>query len=137
MHMQNTPSDMQLKPEYNNINSEVINFFKEVTLEFELMGIKKNRLCIDPGFGFGKTLRHNIAMIKYIQQFQAESGLPLLAGISRKSMIGDITEKAVDQRVAGSIAAALFALSQGAKILRVHDVAETVDAIKVWQALSN
>lgn len=137
MHMQNTPSNMQLKPEYSNINSEVINFFKEIILEFELIGIKKTRLCIDPGFGFGKTLQHNIAMIKYIQQFQAESGLPLLAGISRKSMIGDITGKAVDQRVAGSIAAALFALSQGAKILRVHDVAETVDAIKVWQTLSN
>ena len=137
MHMQSTPSDMQLKPDYQNVNSEVSDFLRQRIEEFELAGVHRNRICIDPGFGFGKTLAHNISMLRHINAYQLELGLPLLAGVSRKSMIGEITGKPIEKRMAGSLAAALAALEQGAKIVRVHDVAETVDAIKVWQVLSN
>lgn len=136
MHMQSSPLDMQVKPRYVNVNVEVIDFLRQRVGEFELAGIHRDRICIDPGFGFGKTLAHNISMLQYINTYQIELGLPLLAGISRKSMIGEITGQPVERRLAGSLAAALAAISQGAKIVRVHDVAETVDAIKVWQAVS-
>ncbi|MDO8176869.1 MAG: dihydropteroate synthase [Undibacterium sp.] len=137
MHMQSSPSTMQMKPHYANVNAEVVDFLRQRIAEFELAGIHRDRICIDPGFGFGKTLKHNISMMRYIREYQLEFGLPLLTGVSRKSMIGEITGKPVEQRLAGSLAAALAAIAQGAKIVRVHDVAETVDAIKVWQAVSN
>ncbi|MDO8652288.1 MAG: dihydropteroate synthase [Undibacterium sp.] len=136
MHMQNKPSDMQLKPQYENVNVEILNFVRQRLSELELAGVARERICVDPGFGFGKTLKHNISLMRNIRQYQNETGVPLLVGVSRKSMIGEITGRPVEQRMAGSLAAALVALSQGAKILRVHDVAETVDGIKVWQALS-
>ncbi|MGN6701885.1 MAG: dihydropteroate synthase, partial [Burkholderiaceae bacterium] len=91
---------------------------------------------IDPGFGFGKTMQHNVALVKHIRRYGEASGLPVLAGLSRKSMIGGLTGRPVENRLAGSIAAALVAADNGAAILRVHDVAETVDALKVWQALA-
>jgi dihydropteroate synthase len=137
MHMQSQPADMQNKPEYTNVNAEVLNFLHQQIKEFELLGVQRDRICIDPGFGFGKTLDHNISMMRQISRFQSALGLPLLAGVSRKAMIGAITGKPVEQRLAGSLAAALAALAKGAKIVRVHDVAETVDAIKVWQVLAN
>ena len=136
MHMQSTPSEMQLKPQYDDVNEEVLNFLRYRVRECEQAGISKNRICIDPGFGFGKTLAHNIAMFQNISEYQSELGLPLLAGISRKSMIGEIIGKPIERRLAGSLAGALAALAHGAKIVRVHDVAETVDAIKVWQTLN-
>lgn len=136
MHMQNKPSDMQLKPQYQNVNVEILNFVRQRLSELELAGVARERICVDPGFGFGKTLKHNISLMRNIRQYQNETGVPLLVGVSRKSMIGEIIGRPVEQRMAGSLAAALVALSQGAKILRVHDVAETVDGIKVWQALS-
>ncbi len=137
MHMQNTPADMQLDPQYRDVNEDVLHFMHKRMSELQLAGIAKERLCFDPGFGFGKTLEHNVTMMKNLQLYQRELGLPSLVGISRKNMIGAITGKPVEQRMAGSLAAALAAMNQGARILRVHDVAETVDAIKVWQRLSN
>lgn len=136
MHMQSTPTDMQVKPNYENVNEEVMGFLRHRVADCEQAGISRNRICIDPGFGFGKTLEHNISMFQHILEYQSELGLPLLAGVSRKSMIGEITGKPIERRLAGSLAGALAALAQGAKIVRVHDVAETVDAIKVWQTLN-
>ena len=92
------------------------------------------RSCIDPGFGFGKTLEHNLRLLARLGELQNVLGLPLLAGLSRKGMIGALTGKPAATRMAGSVSAALYAVAQGARIVRVHDVAETVDALKVWQA---
>ena len=136
MHMQCTPAVMQLKPQYDDVNVEVLDFLHHRVDECERAGIRKNRICIDPGFGFGKTLAHNISMFQNIEKYQTELALPLLVGVSRKSMIGEITGKTIERRLAGSVAGALAALAHGAKIVRVHDVAETVDAIKVWQMLN-
>lgn len=136
MHMQNSPENMQIAPQYGDVNSEILDFFRQRLSQFDLAGIDRRRVCLDPGFGFGKTLEHNIAMMQYLPEYQRSLGLPLLAGVSRKSMIGEITGKPVERRLAGSLAAALVALNQGAKLLRVHDVAETVDAVKTWVALS-
>ena len=136
MHMQSTPTEMQLKPQYDDVNQEVLDFLRHRVDECERAGISTNRICIDPGFGFGKTLAHNISMFQNIEKYQTELGLPLLAGVSRKSMLGEITGKAIERRLAGSLAGALAAIARGAKIVRVHDVAETVDAIKVWQSLN-
>jgi dihydropteroate synthase len=97
-------------------------------------GVARERICIDPGFGFGKTAEHNVALLRNIGRMQKELGLPVLAGLSRKSMIGALTGRPVEQRMAGSLAGALAAVAQGARIVRVHDVAETVDAMKVWHA---
>lgn len=134
MHMLDDPEVMQLKPEYKDVVGDITMFLQDRVSAMEAAGIERNRLCIDPGFGFGKTLDHNLALLRNIGKIQASIGLPLLAGLSRKSMIGMITGKPVEQRQAGSLAAALVATAQGAAILRVHDVAETVDALKVWTA---
>jgi dihydropteroate synthase len=134
MHMQNDPQSMQFKPQYQDVTAEVTSFLRERIVELDKEGIARKRLCIDPGFGFGKTLEHNLALLKNIGRICAELDLPLLAGLSRKSMIGAITGRPTEQRLAGSIAAALAAVAHGAHIVRVHDVAETVDALKVWQA---
>lgn len=134
MHMQSEPQTMQDQPQYRDAVGEVTAFLRERMAELEQAGVARNRLCIDPGFGFGKTLAHNLDLLKNIGQIQRALDLPLLAGLSRKSMIGALTGKATEQRLAGSLAAALAAVAQGARILRVHDVAETVDALKVWQA---
>jgi dihydropteroate synthase len=134
MHMQRDPQTMQANPRYQNIVSEVIAFLKERISILEAAGIVRERICVDPGFGFGKTLEHNLALLKGIGEIRDALNLPILAGISRKSMIGAITGKTVENRLAGSLAAALVAAAQGAHILRVHDVAATVDALKVWYA---
>ncbi|PXX47468.1 dihydropteroate synthase [Undibacterium pigrum] len=136
MHMQNTPVDMQLSPEYADVNEEVKVFLRERLAAFEQAGIEAERICLDPGFGFGKTLAHNIALFRHLPELLRELGLPVLVGVSRKSMIGGLTGRAAPERLAGSIAAALAAKQMGANIIRVHDVAETVDAYKVWDALS-
>lgn len=136
MHMQNTPEDMQVSPEYMDVNQDVKTFLRDRLNALTDAGIEANRICLDPGFGFGKTLEHNIAMFKHLPQFQQELGLPVLVGVSRKSMIGGLTGRAAPERMAGSIAAALLAKQMGANIIRVHDVAETVDAYKIWDALS-
>ncbi|MGW8391749.1 dihydropteroate synthase [Pseudoduganella sp. HUAS MS19] len=134
MHMLDNPTTMQANPEYNDVVREVTDFLAERIAVLTAAGIDKERLWIDPGFGFGKTVEHNYALLKAGRQMVAELGVPLLAGLSRKSMIGAITGKPVEQRLAGSIGGALAAVAQGAQIVRVHDVAETVDALRVWQA---
>lgn len=134
MHMQNQPQDMQNNPQYTNTLDEVIFFLRERVNTLQAAGISRSRLCIDPGFGFGKTLSDNLALLKSVEAMQKTLDLPLLAGMSRKSMIGAITGQPVEKRLAGSLAAALIATANGAKILRVHDVAETIDALAVWQA---
>lgn len=136
MHMQKSPEVMQEQPNYQNVTAEVIAFLRERCDQLMAADVEKNRICIDPGFGFGKTLEHNIELLQNIGLMQEELGLPVLAGISRKTMIGAITGKPVERRMAGSLAAGLAAMAQGARILRVHDVAETVDAIQVWQAVN-
>lgn len=136
MHMQKSPDIMQERPSYENVTRDVIVFLREHCEQLMAAGVEKNRLSIDPGFGFGKTLEHNIELLQNISLMQDELGLPVLAGISRKTMIGAITGKPVEHRMAGSLAAALAAMAQGARIVRVHDVAETVDAIRVWQAVN-
>ena len=135
MHMQRDSQTMQLAPYYQNVVAEVTAFLRERIEALEAAGIGRSQLCIDPGFGFGKTIEHNIALLKNIGKIQRDLQLPVLAGLSRKAMLGTITGRAAEDRLAGSVAVALAAVMQGARILRVHDVAETVDALKVWQAI--
>ena len=137
MHMQGQPQTMQHTPHYDDVVSEVGEFLRERAATATAMGIDRRRLCIDPGFGFGKNLSHNLTLLRSLGDMQSVVGLPVLAGLSRKSMIGTLTGRPAEQRLAGSIGAALAAVMQGARIVRVHDVAETVDAIKVWQAVMN
>ncbi len=134
MHMQNDPATMQQQPQYADVVAEVIAFLRERVACLTQAGVARERLCIDPGFGFGKTLAHNVSLLQHLSQIQAALGLPLLAGLSRKSMLGGITGKSVSARLAASIAAALAAVHGGARIVRVHDVEETMDALKVWRA---
>ena len=137
MHMQGTPQSMQQQPSYTDVVAEVIDFLRRRVDEMVAAGIERERICIDPGFGFGKTVEHNYALLRNIGKMQQELGLPVLAGVSRKSMIGAVTGKPVEQRLAGNLAGALAAIAHGARIVRVHDVVETVDAVKVWQAATN
>ncbi len=134
MHMQGQPQTMQHSPAYEDVLKEVAEFLR-VRIDAALdAGIEHRRLCIDPGFGFGKTLEHNLELLAHLAQLYSELSLPLLVGLSRKSMIAAITGRPPEQRMAGSVAAALVAVMNGAHIVRVHDVAETVDALKVWRA---
>jgi dihydropteroate synthase len=134
MHMQSTPETMQQNPVYTDVVAEVIGFLRQRVDAMLAAGIERKRICVDPGFGFGKTVEHNYALLRAIDRIEQELGVPVLAGLSRKSMIGAVTGRPVQQRLAGSLAGALAAVAHGAKIVRVHDVAETVDALKVWQA---
>jgi dihydropteroate synthase len=134
MHMQGTPQDMQSQPVYEDVTAEVSAFLRARVEALLTAGVARERITIDPGFGFGKTVEHNVALLRSISQLQRELGLPVLAGLSRKSMIGALTGRSVEQRMAGSLGGALAAVAQGARIVRVHDVAETVDALKVWNA---
>lgn len=135
MHKQGTPRTMQQQPEYRDVVAEVQSFLQERIRAAEAAGITRERLCIDPGFGFGKTLAHNLALLRGIPQLKT-LGVPLLAGLSRKSMLGAITGRDVDERMAASVAAAMLAVQQGAAIVRVHDVRETVDALKILNAMN-
>ena len=137
MHMQGTPQSMQQNPVYGDVVAEVIAFLQERVAAMIAAGIERERICVDPGFGFGKTLEHNYALLRNIGRMQQELGLPVLAGLSRKSMIGAVTGKPVEQRLAGNLGGALAAIAHGARIVRVHDVVETVDAVKVWHAATN
>ena len=134
MHMQGEPLTMQQSPVYGDVVSEVRRFLAERVAELATKGIAADRVVLDPGFGFGKSLEHNLNMLRYFSEFSVD-GLPLLAGISRKSMLGNLTGRPVEQRLAASLSAALLAAQRGARILRVHDVAETRDALAVWQAV--
>ena len=134
MHMQGTPATMQIKPEYEDVVGEVISFFHRRIQTAVQAGIAKERIAVDPGIGFGKTLEHNLTLLRNLDKF-AELGCALLIGTSRKRMIGDITGRPVGERTAGSVASALHAAWSGADVVRVHDTAATVDAIRVWNAL--
>ena len=136
MHMQRDPLTMQFHPEYQNVVSEVMQFLNDRANLLISNGVDRNRIALDPGFGFGKSLEHNLEMLSKFQLF-SDSGFPVLAGISRKSMLGKITGKEADQRLAPSIAAAIMAADRGAKIIRVHDVPETIDALKLWEAATS
>ena len=134
MHMQGEPRSMQAAPEYGDVVAEVAAFLQRAEAAAVSAGIDRSRLILDPGFGFGKTFAHNQALFRALPDL-AQLGLPLLVGVSRKTMIGHILDKPVNERVAGSAAAALLAAQYGAAMVRVHDVPETVDALKVLQAL--
>ncbi len=131
MHKKGEPATMQRDPHYDDVVREVKSFLKERVTAALDAGIAAARIVVDPGFGFGKTLGHNLALLKKLSEL---SEFPLLAGLSRKSSLGKITGRPVEERVAGSLALALLALQGGARILRVHDVRETRDVIAVWQA---
>jgi dihydropteroate synthase len=135
MHMQGTPQDMQADPRYEDVVAEVHSFFTQRLFACEMAGIARKKLLVDPGFGFGKSLEHNLLLLRQLQRF-VELGVPVLAGLSRKGMIGKLTGREVDARVHGSVAAALIAAQNGAAIVRVHDVAATADALAVWRAVA-
>ncbi|HEZ6810614.1 TPA: dihydropteroate synthase [Neisseria meningitidis] len=136
MHMQGLPKNMQINPKYQDVVGEVTRYLKARAAECIAAGIAPQRITLDPGFGFGKTLQHNIALMRHLPELMAETGLPLLIGVSRKSMIGGLTgETDAAARVHGSVAAALASVARGAQIVRVHDVKATADALKVWEAL--
>ncbi|WP_168734195.1 dihydropteroate synthase [Pseudothauera nasutitermitis] len=134
MHMRGEPRTMQADPRYADVVGEVESFLAERVHALEAAGVARERIVLDPGFGFGKTLAHNLALLRALARMRVE-GLPVLAGLSRKSMLGAITGRPVDQRLGASVAAALLAVQHGARIVRVHDVAVTVDALKVLAAL--
>ncbi len=134
MHMQGAPRTMQLDPHYGDVVAEVRDFLAARIAACEAAGIARERLLIDPGFGFGKTLAHNLSLLKHLDAF-ATLGVPLLIGVSRKAMIGAVLDRPVDERMVGSVAAALLAAERGARIVRVHDVAETVQALQILDAV--
>ena len=136
MHMQGQPRTMQANPHYENVVQDVLAFLQKRTNECLSDGVQKENLIWDMGFCFGKSVQHNYQLLQNLNEF-CQNGYPVLAGLSRKSMIGAVLNKAVDQRVIGSAAGALIAAQKGAKILRVHDVAATSDMLKVWQATEN
>ena len=136
MHMQGEPRSMQAAPQYDDVVGEVHRFLAERIFAAEMAGIAKQRIVVDPGFGFGKDTAHNLQLLAQFERF-AELGVPVLAGLSRKRSIGELTGRDVPaDRVAGSVAAHLIAAQRGAAIVRVHDVAATVDALKVWNAVA-
>ena len=134
MHMQGTPGTMQVGPEYKSVVEEVRDFLSSQVELCKANGIQSERLVIDPGFGFGKNHEHNLALMRSLTAISPQ-GVPLLVGISRKSILGVITGRSVESRKAASISAALILAQKGAKILRVHDVAATRDALAVWAAI--
>jgi dihydropteroate synthase len=136
MHMQGEPRTMQANPEYSDVLKDVLEFLGQRTAACEAAGIPRDRLLIDPGFGFGKTLHHNLYLLKHLERFQA-LGLPVLVGISRKSMIGTLLDKPADQRLYGSLAAAVLAAERGASIIRVHEVGPAVEALKIVAAVAD
>lgn len=135
MHMQGTPENMQTSPSYQDVITQINNFFAERILQCEQAGISKDQILLDPGFGFGKTLEHNYQLLAGLSHFHLH-GLPLLVGMSRKSMIFNLMNSTPNDVLGGSIAAATIAAMQGAQIIRVHDVKESFQAIQVVKALN-
>ncbi len=137
MHMQGMPETMQQNPQYDDVVGEVMAHLDAQVSTCEARGVVRSEIAIDPGIGFGKTIEHNLALLKSLEAFQS-LGCPLVLGVSRKSMIARLSKgEEPKDRVAGSVAAALAGISRGADIIRVHDVAETCQAIAVWQAIEN
>ncbi len=135
MHKQGKPQTMQEQPDYQDVVAEIYAFLTGRVAAAEAAGIRRSRIVIDPGFGFGKTLAHNLILLRELRKL-ADLGVPVLAGLSRKSMLGALTGQAVGQRLAASVAAALIAVQRGAAIVRVHDVRATVDALKILAAVN-
>ena len=135
MHMQGEPATMQDVPRYDDVVAEVHGFFNQRLFACQMAGIDRKRLLVDPGFGFGKTLEHNLQLLRQLSRL-VELGVPVLAGLSRKGMIGQVTGRALEQREVGSAVAALIAVQNGAMLVRAHDVGATVDALKLWAAVS-
>ena len=133
MHMQGAPRTMQNNPQYQNVVEEVLESLLQRAQHCVKAGIKPQHLILDPGIGFGQTVEHNYQLLQQLNRF-CQNGYPLLAGLSRKNMIGQILDKSVEQRMVGSVVATLLAAINGATILRVHDVAAMSDALKIWQA---
>ncbi len=136
MHMKGSPANMQKSPSYVSVVDEVRQFFEVRIRQLIELGMDASNLLLDPGFGFGKKLEHNLQLLKHLSDF-ADFHAPILVGMSRKSMFGDLLGRPVNERLAGSLAAALVAAQNGAKIVRVHDVAETADVLKLLRALSH
>lgn len=136
MHMKGEPRTMQRDPSYEDVVSEVADYLADRVADCQRAGIDSERICVDPGFGFGKTIAHNMALLRNLDSVRP-ANLPLLVGLSRKTMIGTITGREVQERMPGSIAAAMLAVHGGANIVRVHDVGPTVDALKVLQAVAS
>ncbi|HEX4886001.1 MAG TPA: dihydropteroate synthase [Casimicrobiaceae bacterium] len=133
MHMRGAPATMQQAPHYDDVVGEVRAFLVARAQACERAGIARDRIVVDPGFGFGKTARHNFTLLRELAAF-VDTGYPVLCGWSRKSSLGAVTGRDTGERLAASLAAALASVARGASIVRVHDVRETVDALKVWQA---
>jgi dihydropteroate synthase len=136
MHMQGRPQTMQADPQYDDVVSEVRNFLKARLDAAEQAGIDRSRIVLDPGFGFGKRTAHNLTLLNHLNDIQA-LGLPLLIGLSRKSVLGQVVGSSVDERIHASIAASVVSVMKGANIVRVHDVKPTIDALKIVQAVMN
>lgn len=136
MHMKGEPRTMQQSPHYDNVTGEVRAFLKDRAQATENAGVSRDRIVLDPGFGFGKGLRHNLTLLRELQQI-ADLGYPVLAGLSRKSLLGTLTGRAAPERRAASLAAAMLAVQRGAALVRVHDVAETRDVILIVKALED
>ncbi len=134
MHKQGIPANMQVSPQYQDVLAETLAFLRERVSQVLLAGVSPDRIVIDPGFGFGKSLAHNVQLLNRLEEFH-QVGVPLLAGLSRKSMLGAITGRDVEERMPASIAAAILAVQKGAKIVRVHDVKETRDALEIIHAI--
>jgi dihydropteroate synthase len=136
MHMQGQPRTMQQAPQYDDVVADILRYLQDRLAACADAGITRSRLLVDPGFGFGKTLQHNLTLLHELRRFDA-LGVPVLVGLSRKSMLGTITGRAVEDRLPASLAAAVMAAERGARVLRVHDVGATVDALKLWQAVAD
>ncbi|ADL56256.1 dihydropteroate synthase [Gallionella capsiferriformans] len=135
MHKRGVPQTMQMQPEYEDVVAEVSAFLRERVMAARAAGIAQDRIVVDPGFGFGKTLAHNLALLRELHRFAA-LGVPVLAGLSRKSMLGSLTGQDAMSRMPASVAAAIIAVQRGAAIVRVHDVRATVDALKILNAIN-
>ncbi|MGB3620400.1 dihydropteroate synthase [Ketobacter sp. MCCC 1A13808] len=135
MHMQGQPQSMQVAPKYDSVVAEVCCYLVDRVSVCERGGIERDRIIIDPGFGFGKSVQHNLLLLKHLAQL-GQLGLPILVGLSRKSLIGTLLGRPVEERLFGSLAAALIAVQNGARIVRVHDVAATVDVLKIASAVA-
>ena len=134
MHMQGVPRTMQMAPRYEDVVAEVRVFLRERLGALEASGVSPERVALDPGFGFGKTVEHNFTLLRELQRFTS-LGCPVLAGLSRKSMLGAVTGRAVGERATASVVGAVLAAERGARVLRVHDVAATRDGLRVWEAM--
>lgn len=135
MHMQGEPATMQIAPHYEDVIEQVQRFLADRMLACRMAGIAPARCLVDPGFGFGKTREHNLALLGALPRLTAAIGVPILAGLSRKRLIGELTGREGEARIHGSVAAALLSVELGARVVRVHDVAATRDALAVWSAL--